>query len=45
MIALAVLAFGVRPAGPALDVHTYDGHEAEYWDLFPGMRAARGGPS
>lgn len=29
---------------PALDMHTYDGHEAEYWDLFRGMRApTRGG--
>ena len=45
MIALAVLAFGVRLWWvPALDVHTYDGHEAEYWDLFRGMRApTRGG--
>ena len=45
MVALAVLAFGVRLWWvPALDVHTYDGHEAEYWDLFRGMRApTRGG--
>ena len=29
---------------PALEAHTYDGHEAEYWDLFRGMRApTRGG--
>ena len=45
MLALAVLAFGVRLWWiPALDVHVYDGHEAEYWDLFRGMRApTRGG--
>ena len=39
MVALAVLARGETLVGPALDVHTYDGHEAEYWDLFRGMRA------
>jgi len=45
MLGLAVLAFVVRLWWiPALEAHTYDGHEAEYWDLFRGMRApTRGG--
>lgn len=45
MLALAAVAFIVRLWWiPALGMHAYDGHEAEYWDLYRGMRApTRGG--
>ena len=43
--ALVALALAVRLAWvPAWSAHLYDGHEAEYWDLFRGLRApTRGG--
>lgn len=42
---LFVLALVVRLVGiPALSAHVYDGHEAEYWDIFRGVReVGRGG--
>jgi len=45
MVGLGVAALAVRLWWvPALEAHTFDGHEAEYWDLFRGMRApTRGG--
>jgi hypothetical protein len=40
LLGLALRLWGV----PALSRHVYDGHEAEYWDLFTGVRAlSRGG--
>ncbi len=43
--ALALLVLGVRLFWvPALSAHIFDGHEAEYWDLFRGAGApTRGG--
>jgi hypothetical protein len=42
---IAVLALFVRLLWvPALEMHQFDGHEAEYWDLFRGVREpTRGG--
>ena len=46
LLAWLGLALLVRLVGvPALERHVYDGHEAEYYDLFTGERAlSRGGP-
>ncbi|MCK6507735.1 hypothetical protein L6R53_30940 [Myxococcota bacterium] len=45
LLAVAVVALLVRLGLlPALDRHVYDGHEADYWDLFRGERQpTRGG--
>jgi len=42
---IALLALFVRLVWvPALELHQFDGHEAEYWDLFRGIREpTRGG--
>jgi len=42
---LAIVAMGVRLVWiPSLTGHVFDGHEAEYWDLFRGVREpTRGG--
>ncbi len=44
-LGLFALALGIRLLWlPALSAHVYDGHEAEYWDIFRGVRAVnRGG--
>jgi len=46
LLAVAVLALVVRLfVIPAWSRHAFDGHEAEYWDIFRGVRAlSRGGP-
>ena len=45
MLVVGAVAFGVRCVWiPAWTGHVFDGHEAEYWDLFRGMKApTRGG--
>lgn len=45
LLAIVLVALVVRLGVlPALDRHVYDGHEAEYWDLFRGERQpTRGG--
>ena len=45
MAVVGMVAIGVRCLWiPAWTGHTFDGHEAEYWDLFRGMRLpTRGG--
>jgi len=45
LLGVAVLALFVRlGVVPALARHIYDGHEAEYWDIFRGVRPlSRGG--